>query len=56
MKRAELLKKFAIIEKRYHNQLKRCQNSGYIAEIKSVDNKTGSAIADPALKSEEWLK
>ena len=25
-------KEFAPIEKRYHNQLKRCQNDGYIAE------------------------
>ena len=25
------------IEKRYHNQLKRCQNERYIAEIKTLD-------------------
>jgi len=25
------------IEKRYHNQLKRCQNERYIAGIKSVE-------------------
>jgi hypothetical protein len=34
-KRQTLSNGFALIEKRYHNQVKRCQNSRYIAEIKS---------------------
>jgi hypothetical protein len=46
-------KGFALNGKRYHNQLKRCQNIGYIAGIKGVDNKkyrflastTGSSIS-----------
>ena len=38
----------APIEKRYHNQVKRCQNSGYIAGIKSMDNKKAEPFADPA--------
>ena len=32
-KRQSLENGFALIGKRYHNQLKRCQNDGYIAEI-----------------------
>jgi len=38
MKGAELLKKSALIEKRYHNQLKRCQNERYIPGIQSMYN------------------
>ena len=33
--------KFALIKKRYHNQLKRCQNSRYIAETCNSTLKTG---------------
>jgi len=42
-KRQTLEKGSAFIRKRYHNQLKRCQNSRYIAGIKSGDNKKGRA-------------
>jgi hypothetical protein len=31
-------KRFTLIGKRYHNQLKRCQNERYIADIQSMDN------------------
>jgi hypothetical protein len=43
-------KGFALIGKRYHNQLKRCQNDGYIADIKSVHNKKAEPN-DPALST-----
>ena len=32
-KRQTLSNGFALIEKRYHNQLKRCQNERYISDI-----------------------
>ena len=34
-KKANPAKWICPIQKRYHNQLKRCQNSGYIADIKT---------------------
>jgi hypothetical protein len=40
-------KRFALIEKRYHNQLKRCQNSGYIAENTTLLMREISGISDP---------
>jgi len=37
-KRQIPLEEFALTEQRYHNQLKRCQNDGYIAEICNRDS------------------
>jgi len=41
-------KEFALIEKRYHNQLKRCQNERYIAVIKGwILKKAGPFLTLP---------
>ena len=44
-------KEFALIEKRYHNQLKRCQNERYIAVIKGwILKKAGPFLTLPVQK------